>query len=186
MQLNYKRIPPEFIENLPDGFAFLKKHGRTFLVVDRVTCPKGHSLMDSSVRIHGEPSVKMKLEIGKTSGLLFVDAFWGGHQKLYSFIPEQGIVKAYCPVCDASLLVPEPCAEPVCGCQTGILLNLPGDNNNGIRICAKLGCPGHRLVIDNESSDVTRLIDEINNVDPAVVCGPGYFGTQDDDQFQGI
>ena len=185
MQLNYKRIPPEFIDSLPDGLMFLKKHGRTFLVVDRVTCPNGHTLMDSSVRIHGEPSVKMKLIVGKTEGLLFVDAFWGGHQKLYSFIPEQGVVEASCPTCGASLMTPEICAEPGCGCQTGILLNLPGENNNGIRICARLGCPGHRLVIDNQSSDLTRQIDAINNVDMAS-CGPNYFGTSDDDLFQGI
>ena len=50
MKLTDKAIPTEFLEMLPEGFLFLNKHGRRFLVVEEVTCPAGCSLMDDAVR----------------------------------------------------------------------------------------------------------------------------------------
>ena len=61
-----------------------------FLLVEAAFCPRGHSLIVDSVRIHDEASVKLKLIIGDESGFVFVDAFWGSHAKLFSFIPGAG------------------------------------------------------------------------------------------------
>ena len=181
MKLTDKAVPTEFLEMLPEGFLFLNKHGRRFLVVEEVTCQAGCSLMDDAVRIHGEPSIKMQIETEDVGGLMFVDAFWGGHEKLYGFIPKPGIVKAACPSCGRSLIVQRECPEDCC--DQCIVLTLPGDNK--IFVCARLGCPGHHLYIAEMPETIIAQVDDINFPHQGI-REASYFGSEDDDLFQGI
>jgi hypothetical protein len=181
MKLTDKAIPTEFLELLPEGFLFLKKHGRRFLVVEEVTCPAGCSLMDDAVKIHGEPSIKMQIETADVGGLMFVDAFWGGHEKLYGFIPKPGIVRAACPSCGRSLIVQRGCPESCC--DECIVLALPGDNK--IFVCARLGCPGHHLHITEMPESIIAQVDDINFSHEGI-RDANYFSGQIDDIFQGI
>lgn len=181
MKLIDKAIPAEFLEMLPEGFLFLNKHGRRFLVVEEVTCPAGCSLMDDAVKLHGEPSIKMQIETEEVGGLMFVDAFWGGHEKLYGFIPKAGIVRAACPSCGHSMIVKRECPEGCC--DECIVLALPGDNK--IFVCARLGCPGHHLHIAEMPESIIAQVDDIN------FSGEGsqdanYFSAPTDDMFRGI
>ena len=134
--------------------------------------------MAEVVRIHGEPSISIRVQVGKSEGLIFIDAFWGGHAKLYNFIPDivsaGSTVKAFCPVCGVSLIEEDPCAQMGCNCDRAIVFGLPGMANK-ICVCAKLGCPGHRL----EISDLPhKLLDQVSKIN--------YFGAQDNDIFMEI
>jgi hypothetical protein len=178
MELKTPKIPEEFIETLPEGMKFVHKHGREFLVVEEVFCSKGHSLIADSVQIHGEPSIKIDVTIEKQAGSFYIDAFWGSHAKLYSFMPvlkeKDTIIEAFCPVCGTSLITESACEQEACAAKQHIFFELP-DKGNRILVCARLGCPGHRIEIRNIPVDVTEMVSEIN-----------YFGAQMDDVFKGI
>ena len=87
MEIAHKEIPKEFLETLPEGMKFTSREGKEFLVVEKIYCPHGHNLIDDTVSIHGESSVKLKVKIEACEGTIFLDAFWGSHIKLYNFIP---------------------------------------------------------------------------------------------------
>jgi hypothetical protein len=176
MKLTAKRIPDEFIRAIPRGFRLIKKQDHDFLLVESLFCPHGHNLIIDSVRIHDEASIKLKVVINNESGLLFVDAFWGSHSKLFSFIPKISgkdavFAETYCPYCDAALTERYACTLKGCGSDRSVLLMLPGGKNK-IHVCAKLGCPGHVLDIVDMSQKLVRSVSVIN-----------YFGAGSDDLF---
>jgi len=177
VELTPKDIPLEFLEILPDGIKLVSRHGHPYLVMDRVEDAAGNSLMDSSVRIHGEPSVKLHVKVGDAEGLIFVDAYWGSHAKLYSFIPDFSkgrTVEASSPIDGSSLMVPWKC--PIDGCDEthGILLRLPGGQNT-IVVCGKLGCPGHLINVARVAEGVSESLSNIN-----------YFGEGEEEIFSAI
>lgn len=177
MKLTPKKIPDEFVRALPRGFRMVKKQGHDFLLVDSLFCPHGHNLIVDSVRIHDEASVKLKVTIQGESGLLFVDAFWGSHSKLFSFIPKISgkdpvFVEAFCPYCDTALTERFACTQKGCESDRSVLLWLPGGKNK-IQVCAKLGCPGHVLDIVDMPQKLVRSVSVIN-----------YFGAGTGDPFQ--
>lgn len=179
MKLSPRRIPDRFTRAIPRGFRLVKRQGHDFLLVESVFCPKGHSLVVDSVRIHDEASVKLKVVAGSETGFVFVDAFWGSHAKLFSFLPvapgkEALYAEAYCPYCDASLIEVHPCPQKNCPSDKSILLVLPGGKNS-IHVCARLGCPGHELDIVELPHQVVRSVSGIN-----------YFGAGSDDVLGSI
>ncbi|MBU4198661.1 MAG: hypothetical protein KKE37_07170 [Verrucomicrobia bacterium] len=178
MKLIHKKIPAHFLNAMPEGVKFIKKHQQDFLVVEKVYCSKGHNLMADVVRIHGELSINFRLQVGGSEGLVFLDAFWGGHAKLYNFIPDVSstgpIVNALCPACGMSMIVKDKCRQAGCDSSQAICFALHG-NQNKIYVCAKLGCPGHRMEIGNISRRVLEQVSEIN-----------YVGVHADDIFMEI
>lgn len=177
MELIPKDIPMEFLQILPEGIKLVSRHGHPYLVMDRVEDGNGNSLMDDSVRIHGEPSVKMKVIVGDSEGLIFVDAYWGSHAKLYSFIPDFSkgkTVIASSPVDGSNLMVPWQCPIEGCGETHGIELRLPGGQNT-IIVCGKLGCPGHHINVARVAEGVSESLSNIN-----------YFGEGEEELFSAI
>jgi hypothetical protein len=178
MELRHTRIPVRFLEQLPDGLKYLHRHGKEYLVVERLVCPSGHSLMATSVHIHEEPSIRLRVKAGDREGFIYVDAFWGSHDKLYSFLPvladEHPVLETFCPECGVSLDAEEPCEEPGCGSTRCIVFRLPGATNR-ICVCSRLGCPWHRMDITAMPAAIARSVSEIN-----------YFGHGDEESFQGI
>ena len=177
MELIPRDIPIEFLQVIPEGIKLVSRHGHPYLVVERAEDMAGNSIIDDVVRIHGEPSIKLKVKIGKSSGYLFVDSYWGSHAKLYSFIPdftEGASVEASSPIDGTSLMVPWECPIDGCGEKNGILLTLPGGQNR-IIVCGKLGCPGHHIDITRLAEGVSESISNIN-----------YFGFGEDDPFTGL
>jgi hypothetical protein len=179
MRLTAKKVPERFARALPRGLRLVTRSDGDFLLVEGAFCPNGHNLVVDSVRIHDAPSVKLKLIVGQESGFVFVDAFWGSHSKLFSFVPTVGakkpaMVDARCPYCDVSLNDTHPCTEKGCTSETGIRLLLPGGRNS-IFVCARLGCPGHLLDVVDMPRGVVRAVSGIN-----------YFGVGGDKWFGGI
>ena len=161
MEFSPKEIPQEFLESLPEGIKLLRKSNKTLLVVEKVLCPNGHSLMDESIQIHGVPAIQLRIKDGPfNQGYLFVDAFWGSHSKLYSFILQGSEFEIQCPICGVSLMVEAKCSLSGCGSMKAVQLELPGKNR--IIACAKLGCPGHKLEIMGLSSSAAATVSNIN------------------------
>lgn len=179
MKLAPHKIPDRFARALPRGLRLVTRNQDDFLLVEAAFCPRGHSLIVDSVRIHDEASVKLKLVVGDESGFVFVDAFWGSHAKLFSFIPGAAgkkplMVDARCPYCDISMNEQHACGEKGCGSESSIRLLLPGGKNT-IHVCARLGCPGHLLDIVDMPRGVVRTVSGIN-----------FFGVGTDKMFGGI
>jgi len=172
MKLVHKKIPAHFLAAIPEGIKYIKKQGQDFLVVEKICCPNGHNLMAERVRIHNEPSICFRIKTGNSEGLIFVDAFWGGHSKLYNFIPDfpgtAHAVEAFCVQCKTSLTVKDRCSQDNCDCKTAIKFSLPG-GKNVIYVCARLGCPGHRIEIKDVPHNISEQISSIN-----------FFGAQSD------
>jgi hypothetical protein len=179
MKLAARNIPDEFIRSIPRGLRILRKHEQDFLLVEALYCPNGHNLVVDSVRIHDEASIRLKVVINDEPGLLFVDAFWGSHTKLFSFIPKFGgtgpfFVSAFCPYCDVEMMETYKCPQKGCGSERGVRLLLPGGINK-IHVCAKLGCPGHELEAKQIPTKIVRSVSVIN-----------YFGAGSKDPFGGF
>ena len=179
MKLTARRIPDQFIRAIPRGFRLVKKQGHDFLLIESLFCPNGHNLIVDSVRIHDEASIKLKVVINDEPGFLFVDAFWGSHAKLFSFIPKSSgkepvFAETYCPYCDVSMIEHHACSQKGCGSEKGVLLMLPGGQHK-IHVCARLGCPGHVLDIKDMPREIVRSVSVIN-----------YFGAGAEDPFGGV
>ncbi len=175
MKLKVTEIPQNLKKMVPPGFRLEQRGAHEFLVIESIYCPHGHNLLVESVRIHGKPSVMLKARIGNDEGVIFVDAFWGSHAKLFSFVPTDftadAIVEASCPVCGASLMERRPCDEEDCDSLDGIVLFLPG-NANKVHVCARIGCPGHHIEIIDVPHEYVEMISDIN-----------YFGESADEMF---
>jgi hypothetical protein len=179
MNLMAKKIPDEFIRAIPRGFRLIRKQDHDFLLLESLFCPNGHNLVVDSVRIHDEASIKLKIVINGEPGHLFLDAFWGSHAKLFSAFPhvsahEPIFVEIFCPYCDANMTERHTCAQKGCGSDRSVLLMLPGGKNK-IHVCAKLGCPGHLLEINDMPQKLVRSVSVIN-----------YFGAGTEDLFGGF
>ena len=169
MKLIHKKLPDRILRKLPPGIKRMKKHGQDFLVIQKLFCPYGHNLMVDSVKIHGEPSIRIQMKVGKSEGLVFVDAFWGGHAKLYNFIPDirsAGYTKVSCPVCHTDMVIADTCPHKGCRSDRSIIFYLPGKKNR-IFVCARLGCPGHRIDIASLPHEVSEEVSGINFIDAA-------------------
>jgi hypothetical protein len=174
MKLAARKIPERFARSMPKGLRLVTKDGRDFLLVEAAFCPKGHNLVVDSVRIHDEASIKLKIGAGAKRGFVFVDAFWGSHSKLFSFIPLVAgkaplLVEAMCPYCNAVMIEPRACRHRGCGARQAIRILLPGGKNT-IHVCARLGCPGHELDVVDLPRQVVRSVSGIN-----------YFGAGSED-----
>jgi hypothetical protein len=165
MELKHTRIPVEFIQRLPEGMKLVTRHGKQFLVVDEVYGPNGESLMCDNVRIHGERSIQLGIEVGNSEGSIFVDSYWGSHAKLYSFMVDtsakDSLVKARVPGSKTSLMTTRRCNIEGCNSDQAIELHLPGGKNK-IYVCARLGCPGHELEVPDLPAPVSDSVSRIN------------------------
>ena len=178
MKLNVSKIPSEFRKAIPKGFRFIKRNQKDFLLVESLFCPNGHNLIDDNVRIHDEASIKLKVIIKKKTGYLYIDAFWGSHSKLFSFVPEtsenDSYVTTFCPYCDVDLSENYACDQEDCSSEKSFILLLPGGTNK-IHVCSRLGCPGHILEINDMPTELIESVSKIN-----------FFGAGVDEIFGGI
>lgn len=178
MKLVHNEIPIEFLRAIPEGMNLVNRHGHEFLVVEQVRSPAGTSLMSEAVRIHGEPSIRLTIKIGPDEGLIYVDAFWGSHAKLYGFVPDAryagNYVDASVPGTGESLMTMYQCDVDGCNSERAIELRLPGGENR-VLVCARMGCPGHRIELADLAKPVADSISGIN-----------FFGagSLDDDWFE--
>jgi hypothetical protein len=70
-------------------------------------------------------------------------------------------------------MVDADCKEEGCDSHKHIALLLPGENR--VLVCARLGCPGHRLEMHSAPGGLIEKVSDIN-----------FFGAFVDDYFGGI
>ncbi len=177
MELKSNKIPDEFRTVIPRGLRLVHRNEQEFLLVESIFCPRGHNLLVDSVHIHGEPSIKLELMINGQKGLAFIDAFWGSHAKLFSFLPsctDGTMLEGFCPYCHAPLMEDYDCDLEGCGSHRGMALHLPSGSGKVI-VCSSLGCPGHILEVGSISHELTESISGIN-----------FFGAGTEDIFGGL
>ncbi len=170
MLINPERqpIPHEFMEKLPQGFKVANRHGAIYVVIDDVRCPNGHNLITDSVKLHGEPSIAIRVKGGGIKGNMYLDPFWGLHQKLFDFMFKANfpnpVIKAFCPQCNASLMTRKKCETPGCNNDEFIEFTLPGEGNS-ISVCARWGCSEHSITIGTIGNEASEGVKKINYQD---------------------
>ncbi len=165
MKLTHTNIPVELLLDLPEGLKLVRRHGKEYLVVESLQGPDGVSLISETVRIHGEPSIRLQIRLGNREGRIFVDSFWGSHAKLYGFLPERtaegDVVEASVPESGTSLMVDRRCTVPGCSCTRAIEMLLPAGGGK-VYVCARLGCPGHAIELASLPKPVSESVSRIN------------------------
>ncbi|MFH0918810.1 MAG: hypothetical protein V1913_00485 [Fibrobacterota bacterium] len=159
-----KTIPALFVKNLPEGLKILSKKGKSFVVVDDLRCPRGHSLLSDEIKFHGAPAIGFTVKGGGIQGKMYLDPFWGLHEKLYDFMfqscDKPPIIRAFCPECGVSLMKKKKCETRACCAEEYIVFHLPG--GNAMESCAQWGCPEHSLKISDMPGDVMAAVKKIN------------------------
>jgi hypothetical protein len=125
--------------------------------VQHACCQNGHSLMDSSVKINGFPSIKVKVKANGQEGLLFIDPVYGSFNNIEKgiSIPKGTVVELFCPECGESLTdeheTCQICSSPM------FVFHLPKESI--IEGCLKMGCMYHKLKIVDGEHQMMRLFE---------------------------
>jgi len=105
--------------------------------VRRASCPKGHELLDRSVRIGGLPSVRLLASSRGREFIVHLDPLFGHYNHHFPEPLEEGVIATYaCPECRHSLERPDARCE-ACGAPTFSALAGPGDP---FIWCGRKGC----------------------------------------------
>jgi two-component system, NtrC family, sensor kinase len=89
--------------------------------IKHATCPNQHDLIDSSHKIEGMPSIKVKVSYKGNVGFLHLDPIYGGLRHHYGIqLKKNESIEVSCPECDVSLVHPtKKCLE--CGSPIYVL-----------------------------------------------------------------
>jgi hypothetical protein len=127
------------------------------LNLEHASCPKGHLLRNEQVKIHGLPSIYVKVKYRKQIGDLYLDSTYGSFDNIYKGIsvPDNAVVELLCPECQSSLTDKiercQLCSAPL------FILNLPkGSNLEG---CLRKGCFFHKMKIVDADMQLGRLFE---------------------------
>ncbi len=117
-------------------------------------CPKGHDLLDRSVRIGGLPSVRL-LAISKgREFLVHLDPLFGHSNHRYPQPMEEGVISTYaCPECHRSLEVPDAKCE-ACGAPTFSALAGPEDP---FLWCGRKGCHASHWPSQEKAGEISLI-----------------------------
>jgi len=127
------------------------------LQVHHATCQNGHILQDKSVKIHGEPSLKVNIKCQGKKGILYIDPVYGRYENVFKGIElkKGDVVEMYCPECGIDLTdtneTCQLCASPM------FIFHLP--QGGIIEGCMKLGCVFHKLKIVDAEKQVARMFE---------------------------
>lgn len=124
------------------------------LNVQHAACPKGHLLRDEEVKIHGNPSLKVKIHKKGKEGILYLDPVYGSFDNIAKDISlaKGDVVEMFCPQCDVSLTdsneTCQVCSSPM------FTFHLP--KGGIIEGCTKNGCFFHKLKILDTEKQLSR------------------------------
>ncbi len=130
----------------------LKTSSDESIVVKRLFCHNGHSLITNRANFNGHAGVRIKVRAAAGEGLLFASPIYGDHSLV---VPELDLVKGelleyFCPVCNEKMPVYAPCQ---CGGELIALFPYPrqGFLERGLLWLVKFGVV--ELVSPPEVSD---------------------------------
>jgi hypothetical protein len=120
-------------------------------------CPKGHLLSNDEIKIHGLPSIYVKVKYRKQMGDLYLDSTYGSFDNVYKGItvPDNAVVELFCPECQTSLTDKEErcqlCSAPL------FMLHLP--KGSKLEGCLRKGCFFHKMKIIDADKRLGRLFE---------------------------
>ncbi len=127
------------------------------LHVTHATCPKGHPLQDKEVKIHREPSLKVKVRTRGKEGYLYLDPVYGRYDNIEKGvkIKDGDVVEMFCPECGIDLRDPEEtcqlCSSPM------FIFHLAGGGI--VEGCLKKGCLFHKMKIVDAEKQFIRMFE---------------------------
>ena len=106
------------------------------------SCPRcGHTLMDAGHAINGQASIKLATSFAGRAGIVHLSAFYGSAEvDCDGEIPDGALAGISCPHCAQELSGVSGCPE--CGATMAMMA---AGKYAALHICARRGCPGHRL-----------------------------------------
>ncbi len=115
------------------------------------SCPRcGHTLMNAGHAIHGRASIKLATSFAGKAGIVHLSAFYGSTEvDCDGEIPEGALAAISCPHCAQELSGVSGCPE--CGATMAMMA---AGKHATLRICARRGCPGHRLDLLTATQDM--------------------------------
>ena len=124
------------------------------LNVKHAKCPKGHQLCCDEKKIHGNPSIKLKVKYKNHEGFIYLDPVYGSYDNIEEGLsmPKNAVAEFFCPECGVSLTDPSDtcqlCSSPM------FVLELP--NGGIVEGCLKKGCVYHKLKIVDAEQLIAR------------------------------
>jgi NADH:ubiquinone oxidoreductase subunit E len=133
---------PHILEQARDGFpqSGAGADGRVFPI--SAGCPGcGQTLMDTGHAINGHASIRLGASFEGKAGTLRLSAFYGSADThCDGDIPDGALTVLSCPHCGRELSGGSDCSE--CG---AVMAMMTAGKHASLHICARRGCPGHRL-----------------------------------------
>ena len=127
------------------------------LVVSRLYCPDGHSLMSTRAVFNGYPGIMIKVKKGDRNGLIALSPIYGSKARISVDIDlESGeVVDLHCPVCDIPLPVYSPCR---CGADlVAFFPTTDADFTNCVAICNRVDCINSQILINDEVISLSMI-----------------------------
>jgi NADH-quinone oxidoreductase subunit E len=117
------------------------------------SCPQcGHTLMDAGYAINGHASIKLATSFTGRAGILHLSAFYGSADvSCDGEIPDGALTVMSCPHCGQELSGGSDCPE--CGATMAMMT---AGKYAAMHICARRGCPGHRLDLLASVQDASK------------------------------
>lgn len=127
------------------------------LVVGRLFCPNGHSLISDRVAFNGYPGIMVRVRRGDRNGLIALSPIYGSKARISIDIDlESGeVMDLYCPVCDILLPVHSPCR-----CGANLIAFFPtkdADFTNCVAICNRIDCINAHILINDEVVSLSMI-----------------------------
>ncbi len=118
------------------------------------SCPAcGHTLMDAGHTIDGHASIKLAASFADRAGIVHLSAFYGSvHADCDTEIPDGALTVMSCPHCAQELSGGSACSE--CGAT---MTMMAAGEYAALHICARRGCPGHRLDLLTSVQNVAKV-----------------------------
>ena len=127
------------------------------LVVSRLYCPNGHSLISSRAVFNGYPGIMVRVKKGDISGLIALSPIYGSKARISIDIDlESGeVMDLHCPVCDILLPVHSPCR---CGADlVAFFPTTDADFTNCVAICNRVDCINSHILINDEVISLSMI-----------------------------
>lgn len=124
-----------------------------------VSCPHCHHLLrDEDMLISNTPAIRLKITLpeGQTSQIWLSSIYGDFNYSCDIPIPDQTIVKFYCPHCNEQL-VREKVTCDICGAPVVSFLCSVGGK---VSICSRNGCKNHYFVFDDIDTALRKFYSE--------------------------
>jgi len=116
----------------------------------------GESLMDKSVLVDNEPSIRLLVKNANQKGVIHLSSIYGSYNYTCDIdIPKGDIAEFYCPHCNKDLNSKTECLS--CG---GDMVSFYLDMGGKVSICARSGCKNHHVEFEDLSLALKKLYQE--------------------------